>query len=84
MLESLPEHLRERTRSYDENAANKVAAADTGETFVLYWMRAAVRTDENPALDVARLLAEQQGLPLLVYHAISCLLYTSPSPRDRG
>ena len=71
MLEPLPEHLRERTRSYDENAVNKVAAADAGETFVLYWMRAAVRTDENPALDVARLLAEQQGLPLLVYHAIS-------------
>ena len=70
MLESLPKHLRERTRSFDEKTANKVDAG-AGETFVLYWMRTAFRTDENPALDVAWLLAKKQDLPLLVYHAIS-------------
>ena len=75
MLESLPEHLLERTRSHGEKLE---AEANSDNPFVLYWMRTAVRTDENPALDVARLIAERQGIPLLVY----CLLYTSPSPRD--
>ena len=65
MLESLPEHLLERTRSHGEKLE---AEANSDNPFVLYWMRTAVRTDENPALDVARLIA--------------CLLYTSPSPRD--
>ncbi len=39
--------------------------------FVLYWMRTAVRVDENPALDVARIIADEHGLPLLVYHGLS-------------
>ena len=38
--------------------------------FILYWMRTALRTDENPALDVARLIANQAGLPLLVYQGL--------------
>ena len=38
---------------------------------MLYWMRTAVRSDENPALDVAISFAHQLKLPLLVYHAIS-------------
>ena len=33
---------------------------------VLYWMRTALRGHENPALDVARAVANQQGLPLVV------------------
>ena len=68
MLESLPEHLLERTRSHGEKLEAK---ANPDNPFVLYWMRTAVRTDENPALDVARLIADRQGIPLLVYHAIS-------------
>ncbi|TWU59481.1 Deoxyribodipyrimidine photo-lyase [Rubripirellula tenax] len=39
--------------------------------FVLYWMHNALRAHENPALDVAICLARQNGLPLLVYHALS-------------
>ena len=39
--------------------------------FVLYWMHNAVRAHENPALETARLTANELGLPLLVYHAIS-------------
>lgn len=39
--------------------------------FVLYWMHNAVRAHENPALDTAICWARQNGLPLLVYHAIS-------------
>lgn len=62
MISHLPEYLRERL----------VATAEPHDgDYVLYWMRNAVRVDENPALDVARLLASKQGIPLLVYHAIS-------------
>ena len=62
MISHLPEYLRERL----------VATAEPHDgDYVLYWMRNAVRAYENPALDVARLLAFKQGIPLLVYHAIS-------------
>ncbi|MEM7452974.1 MAG: FAD-dependent oxidoreductase [Planctomycetota bacterium] len=47
------------------------AIVEDKEDFVLYWMRNAVRAHENPALDVARLLAAQCELPLLVYHGLS-------------
>ena len=67
MIESLPEHLRERTRIHGNNTVDEI----NSDAFVLYWMRTAVRTDENPALDVARWIASRNGLPLLVYHAIS-------------
>ncbi len=60
----LPDHLRERTRVDRDSDSN------SGE-FVLYWMRTAVRSSENPALDVAILTAEKRQLPLLVYQAIS-------------
>lgn len=60
---ALPEHLLERCQWDEQNPQ----AGD----FVIYWMRNAVRTDENPALDVARLLAAQLSCPLLIYHAIS-------------
>ena len=63
-LADLPAHLSERIR---------VHAEGTNEHghFLLYWMRTAVRADENPALDVAIRIADQQSLPLLVYQAIS-------------
>ena len=68
MLESpikkLPDHLRERTRVLSESSKSD------GQ-MVLYWMRTAVRSDENPALDVAVSLANHLGLPLLVYHGLS-------------
>ena len=59
----LPEYLQERCQ-WDERPAQ---AGD----FVIYWMRNAVRAHENPALDVARLLAKQRACPLLIYHAVS-------------
>ena len=67
MIESLPEHLRERTRVH----GNITVSEKSSYSFVLYWMRSAVRTDENPALDVARWIASKQRVSLLVYHAIS-------------
>ena len=60
----LPEHLAERLRIEHDAKA-------TDGKFVLYWMRTAVRADENPALDVAALVADKLQVPLLVYHAIS-------------
>lgn len=68
LLESLPEHLLERTRIQNENS---VSEPRRDRPFVLYWMRAAIRSDENPALDVAKLIADQQDVPLLTYQAIS-------------
>ena len=67
LLEQLPEHLSERTRVLGQAPLELKA----GASYVLYWMRTAVRADENPALDVAAWIADQQGIPLLVYHAIS-------------
>ena len=64
-LELLPPHLRERCRIFQDGAI------DSSNGYVLYWMRTAVRTHENPALDVAILMANYAQVPLLVYHAIS-------------
>ena len=63
-LSSLPEYLTERTRVQQDGSSD-------GGQFVLYWMRTAVRVDENPALDVAITIADKLKLPLLVYQAIS-------------
>ncbi|KAL3136989.1 hypothetical protein ABBQ32_006586 [Trebouxia sp. C0010 RCD-2024] len=48
--------------------------------FMLYWMRTAIRGHENPALDVAKHEAKQQGLPLLV---AAFVLTTHPYPTAR-
>ncbi len=62
---SLPLALAERTRLL----GSKLLAAE-GD-LVLYWMRTAIRTDENPALNVAIEISNQLGLPLLVYQGLS-------------
>ena len=67
MIETLPDYLRERARVTEL----RVLPGTPPGNFVLYWLRTAVRADENPALDAARWIAENQGVPLLVYHAIS-------------
>ena len=71
LLPNLPDHLRERTRVHHAATNDNQARTADEARFVLYWMRTAVRTDENPALDVAITLAHQLGQPLLVYHAVS-------------
>ncbi|KAL0054237.1 hypothetical protein WJX82_005904 [Trebouxia sp. C0006] len=48
--------------------------------FILYWMRTAIRGHENPALDVAKHEAQQQGLPLLV---AAFVLTSHPYPTAR-
>ena len=64
---SLPPVLNERFRWL---VSPEDASSQPGK-FVLYWMHSAMRAHENPALDVAICLARQNGLPLLVYHALS-------------
>lgn len=39
--------------------------------WVVYWMRTAVRAQENPALDVAIAVGNALELPVLVYHGLS-------------
>ena len=63
MTIELPTHLAERVVQPSE--------APVAGSFVLYWMRIAVRGHENPALDTAIAAANQLGVPLLVYHAVS-------------
>lgn len=64
--DSFPSHLAERITDHSAPSAS----ASTGQ-FVIYWMRTAVRAHENPALDVALTAAQQLGVPVFVYHALS-------------
>jgi predicted NAD/FAD-dependent oxidoreductase/deoxyribodipyrimidine photolyase len=64
---SLPPPLLERLRWTVSPDQTSRGPGD----FVLYWMHNALRGKENPALDTAICWARQNGLPLLVYHAIS-------------
>ena len=65
ILESLPAELLERLRS--ENAKEVLQSGE----FILYWMRTAIRVDENPALNTAIQLANQLQKPLLVYQGLT-------------
>ena len=60
---ALPSHLSERCLFH---AGPEVE----NPTFVLHWMRGAIRLDECPTFDVARLISESLNLPLLVYQGI--------------
>ncbi|MEM6797029.1 MAG: FAD-dependent oxidoreductase [Acidobacteriota bacterium] len=64
-LEDLPPHLRERARPLSDHGLHLPAE------FVLYWMRAALRGHENPALDGALAIADHLELPVLVYQGLS-------------
>ena len=68
VLEERPD-LRERVRVV-RSAGGSPASRDAG--FVLYWARGnALRTEENPALDVAKLCAEFLELPLVALFHLS-------------
>ena len=64
MLDSLglPGHLRERCIVRSEMSDRP--------SYVVHWMRTAIRLDECPTFDTARLAANSLGVPLLVYHGI--------------
>ena len=57
--EIMDQRLRERVRPL-----NDAVAPRHGE-FVLYWCATALRTDENPALEVAIAEANARRLPVL-------------------
>jgi photolyase PhrII len=64
LTETLRLHLRERCRILSRGCDEPTGA------LVLYWMHHAVRGHENPALDAAVALANERGLPLLVYQGL--------------
>ncbi len=66
ILAQLPIHLAERSRWIRHYQLNESRFG------VVYWMRTAVRLDENPALDVAKHVAKSLKQPLLIYHGLSC------------
>lgn len=65
LLHGVPPFVAERIRRINQKPVRP------GGAFVLYWMRTAARGHENPALDAAIGIANQLGLPVLVYHALS-------------
>jgi len=84
IIQRLPDPLKERVRLVKSNASpassprsprNSAATPRLGRSsdspLVVYWMRTAVRIDENPALDVARWLAAELQGALLVYHGLN-------------
>lgn len=60
---ALPSHLSERCLFHQGPKVEN-------PTFVLHWMRGAIRLDECPTFDVARLISDSLNLPLLVYQGI--------------
>ena len=60
----IPTHLVERIRVISP------ARLRSQGSFILYWMHHAVRTDENPALDTAILVASKLNIPVLVYQGL--------------
>ncbi len=63
-IAALPEFYQERTR-------NLRPERPLQSGYVLYWMATAQRLAENPALDVAWLLAEELKQPCLIYQGVS-------------
>ncbi|MCU0709228.1 MAG: NAD(P)-binding protein, partial [Pirellula sp.] len=71
-LASLPTHLVERTRAIAKPSTRDLRNEDTIPSGpVVYWTHHAQRVDENPALDVARIIAARLQRPLLVYQGLS-------------
>ncbi len=60
----LPARLAERVRVVGQRPLRR------GGAFIVYWMHHAVRGHENPALDVAIGVANELGLPLVVYQGL--------------
>ena len=56
--------LRQRTRALTSHRVDK------SQAYVLCWLMQALRPTENPALDVAILLANDLALPVVVVHAL--------------
>ncbi|MCC5888042.1 MAG: FAD-dependent oxidoreductase [Gammaproteobacteria bacterium] len=64
-LDLLPAWLRERSLALNDQGAKPERPR------VLYWMRVAMRSQDNPALEAALTLAHALDRPLLVYQGLS-------------
>tara|TARA_B100000513_G_scaffold79543_1_gene32406 strand:- start:1638 stop:3509 length:1872 start_codon:yes stop_codon:yes gene_type:complete len=64
MLDSLPARLADRSRLANQNKI----VGESGP--VVVWLKSSLRVHENPALDIGRIIASRNNLPLLVYQAI--------------
>jgi photolyase PhrII len=71
LLDALPAHLFERTRIFGLGNTSTEGTESFEKRPVVYWTHHALRTDENPALDVAMALAKQLAAPLIVYQGLS-------------
>ena len=60
----IPKYLSERCR----HANNHLTIESSGP--VVVWLKSSFRTEENPAIDAARIIANQFDLPLFIYHGI--------------
>ena len=65
LKESLPAALKGRTRLLGREDV------DSDGECVLYWMRTAIRVEENAALNVAIEFANRLTLPIVVYQGLS-------------
>lgn len=64
-LDLLPDWLRERSLALNDQGPKPE------RPMVLYWMRVAMRSQDNPALEAALTLAQALDRPLLVYQGLS-------------
>lgn len=65
------------SQNKDPESFRPLMDQDHGDKIV-YWTHHALRSDENPAFDVARHLASKWNLPLVVYHGLAeTYLYAS-------
>ncbi|MBT3652023.1 MAG: NAD(P)-binding protein [Euryarchaeota archaeon] len=60
----LPEYLSERCIQANDNPS----IGQSGP--VIVWLKSSFRTEENPAIDAARIIANRLDLPLFIYHGI--------------
>ena len=64
MLDDLPPALKPRLRALNDHAPRP------DRRYVLCWLQQTLRASDNPAIDLAVSMANEMGLPCLVYHGI--------------
>ena len=71
VFQDLPKHLLERSRFLSNPLLIEGEQTTNSLAPVIYWTHHALRTDENPALDVSRFLANKSNRPFVVVQWIS-------------
>ena len=60
----LPDYLSERCIRVNDCDSLKESGP------IVVWLKSSFRTEENPAIDAARIIANENNLPLFIYHGI--------------